>query len=314
MLHSSSAKGSGHFKVQVFGSDGNERHCEQGNMLLDTWLTMMNTAGTVRYQNMGCLVGTGTAVVLVTDTVMGNATNIKHQPSSKNDKAGYLDGNNIIYELINVFEFPLGAVVGNISEVGLTNMGSSSDLNQEIIARSLIKDVNGNPTTISVGTDDLLVITHTTKITVPFNTDVVSNVEFRSGQNTVVTGRFGDGYNTKFSEFCSAAYASAGWFRMRYGSGVIFGEAGVNISGGSSTSNAVNTTFTYLTLPSWGGVEMKALVPIGTWNYSDIRAITLPAGATNGAGFKWHFEPGLSKIITEIMELYFVRKFERDLT
>lgn len=306
MLHSTTAKGKGHFKIQVFGPNGDEK--QFGNLLLDRWLTMMNTAGTAKYSNLACVVGSGTSPVVATDTTMESPIAVKYQASSTYNNTGYIDGTNVIYEYVGVFEFPLGSVVGNISKVGLANQGSTS-LTQPLLAMALVKDVNGNPTTISVGASDLLVITHTTRVTVPM-IDSVSSIEFRPGEITTVTGRFGSGYARTFNEFCNGPYFSTSWSYMRYGASVVFGGHGVDPTGGTGNYAGSSFTTTYTTLPNGDGIQLKITVPISEWNFSDIRTYSLPIGY--GIGFKWEFSPGITKTSSEILELYFVRKFERD--
>ena len=63
------------------------------------------------------------------------------------------------------FTFPIGSVVGNISEIGVSNYEDSL-----LLSRSLIKDGLGNPTTITLTATDQLKVTYTLRKTQPTTT------------------------------------------------------------------------------------------------------------------------------------------------
>lgn len=309
-MHSSAIKSKGTFKVQVFDANMNERTNNQGNMLLDSWLLMMNSHDSSPLSSMACVVGSGTSAVTASDTSLQSPLAAKYPHDIRDPKYGYRSGDNVIYELKHVFRFAAGAVVGNISEVGLANMGNSNP-SQPIVTRALIRDSSGNPTTISVSASEQLVVTHTLKITVPFTVDAVSSVEFKTGEFTTITGRFGNSYLNTFDDFALNFNTGYSWMSFRTGAGVVFGVAGDNTSGGVERGGFYNVSTTKSTLPNYGGINYKVTFPVDTANYSDIHTLQLPIGP-NGVGYKWLFEPALSKTSNDIMELNFVRKFERD--
>lgn len=73
------------------------------------------------------------------------------------------------------FRFPMGAAQGNLSEVGIR--GASSNL----FSRSLIKDGNGDPTTITVLANEFLDVTYELRVYAP-TADVTS--QFTIGSDT----------------------------------------------------------------------------------------------------------------------------------
>lgn len=73
------------------------------------------------------------------------------------------------------FRFPMGAAQGNLSEVGIR--GSASNL----FSRSLIKDANGNPTTITVLANEFLDVTYELRVYAP-TADLTS--QFTIGSDT----------------------------------------------------------------------------------------------------------------------------------
>ena len=73
------------------------------------------------------------------------------------------------------FRFPMGAAQGNLSEVGIRGLASN------LFSRSLIKDVNGNPTTITVLANEFLDVTYELRVYAP-TADVTS--QFTIGSDT----------------------------------------------------------------------------------------------------------------------------------
>lgn len=70
------------------------------------------------------------------------------------------------------FRFPMGAAAGNLSEVGILDNGSGAPL----FSRSLIRDGNGNPTTITVLANEFLDVTYEIRIYAP-TADVTSQFQ-----------------------------------------------------------------------------------------------------------------------------------------
>lgn len=129
------------------------------NLVLDTGLDRMS-AGTWIDR---CCVGTGNSTPVVTQTALDSflASTSTQQSSS----TGVQTSTTPYYRWIKVtWRFGQGVAAGNISEVGL-GWGNANLWN-----RALIKDANGNPTTITVLSDEYL--------------DVVSEVRFYDAGST----------------------------------------------------------------------------------------------------------------------------------
>ena len=153
----------GFYRLEILKSDGRSYWATPWfhNHITDAGLDMIATEdGRFRF----CQVGSGTAAPQDTDTAlqsyvascdtgqsgrytsMGNEYNNSTPPYWAQDYVRY--------------NFPAGAVVGNISEVGIgPNSGSGSTL----FSRELIRDAAGDPTTISVQSDELLRVHHKTR-------------------------------------------------------------------------------------------------------------------------------------------------------
>ena len=79
------------------------------------------------------------------------------------------------------FAFPVNTVIGNLSEVGI-GWGSGAN-NDSLFSRSLIKDGNGNPITLSIVADDLLTITYELRL-YPILTDSTGTINTGLGTHT----------------------------------------------------------------------------------------------------------------------------------
>lgn len=118
-----------------------------------------------------CSVGTGTAEPSVNDTGL---VSVLATVSGANQQVT----NNLIQEVIEgvnylkwtnskTFSFPIGGVVGNISEVGVFGSTLTSVNSDILFSRTLIKDEQGNNTTITLTAEDQLIVTYTLITVVP---------------------------------------------------------------------------------------------------------------------------------------------------
>lgn len=144
----------------------------QDNLILNSFFGSAAKYGFMR--SLYCLFGTGSKPPLVTDVSLENKL-----PGSAQTVDDYFRGVTINVEK-NSSEFkreaivPLaaaqGAIVGNISEIGLSYSSSESLL----FTRALIKDEMGNPTTISVGANDIISVEYIIGYTIDLTTPLIS--------------------------------------------------------------------------------------------------------------------------------------------
>lgn len=120
------------------------------------------------FRDLRAAVGTGNVERVRSDTSLGAEDPGRSASSGSVPRLGNevdnLDGTSTL-SLTRTFEFSLGEKVGTFSEIGLFSSPSSSDL----IAGQLIKDELGNPTTITLLSDEQLIVTYTIDLTVPNN-------------------------------------------------------------------------------------------------------------------------------------------------
>ncbi|WP_444919126.1 hypothetical protein [Microbulbifer sp. JMSA003] len=128
------------------------------NLITDNGLNKLATSTLefIRY----CQVGSGTATPAEGDTQLaGFIASAIYTGSS--DGRSTTPGNRYEWKRYT-YQFDEGAVVGNISELGI-----SPDNSGNLFSRALVKDSNGNPTTISVLADEILVVTYELRLYKP---------------------------------------------------------------------------------------------------------------------------------------------------
>lgn len=108
-----------------------------------------------------CAVGTGNAPPAYTDTTLNAQLGYVRSSGSLgpgNPASGtYVAGPPTYYSILFNFAFGLGALVGNIAEIGV---GPASGSPVQLFSRALILDGGGSPTTIALTSTDQLTVTY----------------------------------------------------------------------------------------------------------------------------------------------------------
>lgn len=160
---------SGYYEVDVIRNKGlageYTEYCGRSdNLILDGFFGRWQ-AGVIQPSAWRFFVGSGSALPLVTDnqlqTQIGSASNVSTNINNPNVKVGsdYFCSNT------GTAEWALGAIVGNISEIGVNLMNTTT--NNTLDSRALIVDGLGNPTTITVTAQDQLVVRYTLRLKIP---------------------------------------------------------------------------------------------------------------------------------------------------
>jgi len=170
---------SGHFEI-FKNREGEPRQkvAEFDNLFLNSGLNLLGTIANFAM----CQVGTGTSTPTVGQTALDNF--LKSQSRSTYVSLSGVDGNGDPYcEVAVTYSFPLGAVVGTISEIGISNLAPPAVL----YSRALIVDMNGNPTTITLLPTEYLTVIYTFRVFPPLSD--YSGVVQISGVNYNYTSR-----------------------------------------------------------------------------------------------------------------------------
>lgn len=122
-----------------------------------------------------CYVGSGSTAPSNSDTGLANhvATFDSTQFYNVNNKSQAVNSTSPYYRYYRgTYRFPMGAAAGNLSEVG---MGWGASHSGSTFSRALILDINQNPTTITVLSDEYLDVTYEFRL-YPLETDITGNV------------------------------------------------------------------------------------------------------------------------------------------
>lgn len=141
---------SGHYRLRVIRADGSiKTDLSFDNLITDGGLNYMgNNSGYLLW----CQVGSGTTAPANADTALANriaGTNTASNNETIQSTPPYYIAQN------RTFVFATGTATGNISEVGVGWATSGS-----LFSRALIRDAQGNPTTITVLDDESLEVTY----------------------------------------------------------------------------------------------------------------------------------------------------------
>lgn len=150
----------GIFSIEVIRGNGLIENYQAPNLVLDSGIAIAtaNALGITSDSLLtNCVVGTGATPPAVTDT--GLVAQLAVSPSGVRQSGTY-SYNSGTDELSAVtvmqYAFTLGAVVGNISEIGIRPISQTN-----LFSRALIVDGGGSPTTITVTASDQLIVNYT---------------------------------------------------------------------------------------------------------------------------------------------------------
>jgi len=126
------------------------------NLITDSGLDLL-AAGSINNVMAKCWVGSGNSAPSVTDT--GLEAEVASTTTVSSDSLSNNSGPPDYYSYgIKVFRFSTGAAAGNISEVGV---GSTGNI---LFSRALVLDSGGNPTSITVLSDEVLDVVYELRV------------------------------------------------------------------------------------------------------------------------------------------------------
>lgn len=150
-------KARGEFKLSVLrGGEEVSSTPWRPNLITDAGLDALARSGTTGWYYLA--VGTGTSSPAYTDTALASQV-AQVAGSGWPSNGGVVSGNTCTHT--QVFTFALGAVVGNISELGIRSSTGGT-----LATRALVTDEGGSPTSVTVTAADQLVVTYRVVFTV----------------------------------------------------------------------------------------------------------------------------------------------------
>jgi len=148
------AKMSGHYKLEAF-VPGNPKRvlAEFDNLITDFGLNYI--AGSYSEILKKCSIGTGNTLPAYSDTTLAAK---KAETTAYTDQ--FISSTSDYLSYKKTFQFSVGAASGNLAEVGIGTY-------ENLFSRALIKDAQGNPTTIAVLPDEIQHVTWELRIAKP---------------------------------------------------------------------------------------------------------------------------------------------------
>lgn len=254
----------------------------------------------------GLAVGTGTDPVEPTDVAL--ASQLAHVGGSFS-YLGVVSGNTCTHTA--VFTFPLGAVVGNISELGIKTYNSTPTF-----TRALVTDTNGSPTSVTVTAADQLVVTYRIVFTVDQSIQTATVVDPNSSISyTIQCGMEAmapnfDLYGISGSSL-GTPYNSTGNFSIVGGT---FGGPGEPPSGGVSQPIPASTISDISPPYAPGTFQQEAVMRFSaaatSLDRDDINIIRTRSYVPT-ANIKFHFDPPFRKPATYTCELGWIISWGR---
>lgn len=155
----------GRYKFIAHKPDGSSRDLTDwfDNLITDGGLERMGTGGTTEK----CRVGSGNTTPNNTDTAL--VAQVAEADIYSYTEGADTDTNLYAWRRI-VYRFAVGAAAGNLSEVGVGWAGGA------LFSRALIKDGVGNPTTITVLSDEILDVVYELRMYRP-TSDLSANID-----------------------------------------------------------------------------------------------------------------------------------------
>ena len=272
MIH----KVAGYFKIEATNAKTGAKR-----VLADWFPNLVTNGGLDRMATdheylLWCQVGSGSTEPANTNTSLvskiGATKAYTSRISSVNGASPYYRSN------IKVFRFSPGQATGNISEVGVGWLATDA-----LFSRALVLDSYGNPTTITVLSDEYLDVTYEHRF-YPHETDVTGSITF--------TGNIGGTYDYTLRPARIGVYVGQ--------QGTSYGETPVsmnNCGAGTAYTDVLNRAYDgslgiITSTPSGSYVDITSAMirnntyTAGTYTITQNVAIPVAAGNLAGGGIK----------------------------
>lgn len=284
----------GFFKLEAIRLDGTVRPLTGWfpNLITDVGL---NRIGTGSYLN-ACHVGTNNTAPSVANTTLAGyragTTSVVGSSDGGVSTPAYYGWKR------KTFRFGIGAASGNLSEVGMATAAANGG-STILFSRALILDEFGDPTTVTVLTDEILDVTYELRLYPPL-VDVEQTASITGSDSHDVITRAASVPGHHWYNFLGngATFDPSGGTSMQARSG----EIGAITGGPSGTSGNSSTSFTLAygnnNLYRDGGANWA----LHQGNVGGIRSV---AWYTSLGAYQTRFDPVINKTATKTLNLVF---------
>lgn len=169
--------------------EAEETISEFDNLITDEGLRSLVTVGNLTFSCWRCCLGTSVAAPTAADLLLGNEiVNAVYQTISPNHNQ-VTDAPSVWREYVFKYTFNPGTIPSIVSEVGIKDNTDALKAGK-LFSRTLIKDEDGKPTTITVLPDEYLNIYYSIRITYPDSGQLTETTIEVNGVNHVVSSTF----------------------------------------------------------------------------------------------------------------------------
>lgn len=273
------------------------------NRLLDNFFqNLISQMSPIRNTTVRC--GTGSTAVNDTQTGLANVLTLNSgnwPRSAPSSTSSFVENSILKAHNTYTYTFNQGQLSGNISELGV-NFDNDTTLNV-VHSRALVVDAQGDPTTISVGVDEQLILTYELFMEASID-PVVHTVDMLvDGVVTPVEITSIYGVSQNLSSYTSSRLGGNTSFRYYAASNGQLGPGG-SLPTGSNIQNSTPPSFAYNIS---GGKETTLNLSISQGNVSGGIIAIVNISPT----FKFGFNPPLPKNADRTMSITFRQTFGR---
>ena len=299
MIFESHTSIEGIITLEVIKEDGTLREGAGLNVPFKNLITDAGLNGAAR-EYLGslaryCRVGTGSVVPAFTDTALSAQLGTAYATTNFNSTYN-LSVNPYTVSHTGVSTFALGAVVGNLTEIGCFSDSSGGTM----WSRALIKDAGGNPTVLTILASEQLKVTYEIRIYVPTTI---------SGSITLTTN------GTPTTITYTGKPASIGNY-THLGASTALGSSGVSLVESTTLSVVTDYPGSLAYKFTWqaytqGSFSLTAVgtIPIGSANFATgIGAMCFGSAYTSygyqpTGAFQVSFSPKIVKLATQTLQI-----------
>lgn len=278
------------FKMRTFKADGTttKETEEFHNLVLDTGLQRMGLGA----WGTRCLVGTGNSSPVVSQTQLDNTL-----VGTNTVQATILSVNTTTkpyyYSIQKTYRFGEGVAAGNLTEVGL---GWPLSGQNPCWNRALIKDANGNPTTLTVLPDEFLDVTVDIRI---YPAEKINgSFSFKNKLGEVISTHTYNGYVYMANSWDGTGLFWNFQYISLYANASFVENPTSNINGTSLGSNSVSNTTNDIIAPTTLRSTMKFLLNQGNGACNGlVPAINGPHASGTRPIYKILIDPPVTKTV-----------------
>lgn len=241
-----------------------------------------------------CVVGNGNSDPAVGQTSLDSlvATKSGNPDSTSESNSG---SSPWTMEKTFVYEFGQGDAQGNLSEIGVGNTAT------DLFSRALIVDGNGDPTTLTIQSDEFLDVTYKNIVEIP-ETDVTGTIDI-SGTSHDYTARVSDASDWGLSSISSILLDLRGFSNVLQTQVYDGAIGGIDAEpAGSSTSAESNGASAYSNDDYFR--DHSATFGLSDGNFATgIQSAQANFGFTHQCPFQFEYDPVIDKGDTEVLTL-----------